>query len=200
MKQQYTFQPGASARSVSIPNGAMVRSVQIDNLSASWLFVPSEGTFIPPLTIGYILNLSWAAISVSVLSQTGPGGQPVNSNGSAWTLTLNTDHDTASNGSQYSVGVGTGKLYANDFVGFGMIPPIAAKVAPPAGWTTYSSILIRNNATAAEYLGVSSNADGSFIPQLQFGLAPGESIVLDFSGDVYLNATNTLNAAVLVIP
>lgn len=88
MRFSFTANQGVSLESKSLPNGALIAGILIDNPGGQWLYVVSEQQYIPPYTIGWSMPLSYEQASITVKSGISPAGQVGTIQGDAWTLTL----------------------------------------------------------------------------------------------------------------
>lgn len=89
MQIEFTAAPGTSLLAKSLPNGHMIKGIQIDNPSGNWLYVVSEQVFCPPYTIGWAIPTTYDQSSVNVEARLiGPANQTGSNQGENWRLNL----------------------------------------------------------------------------------------------------------------
>lgn len=89
MQIEFTAAPGTSLLAKSLPNGHMIKGIQIDNPSGNWLYVVSEQLFCPPYTIGWAIPTTYDQSSINVEARlTGPANQVGTNQGENWRLNL----------------------------------------------------------------------------------------------------------------
>lgn len=74
MRTRFERAPGVSFQAISLQTGYL-RGVEIDNPSGSWLYIPSNETFIPPYTIGWTFGWPYDVAAFNIIAQNGPSGQ-----------------------------------------------------------------------------------------------------------------------------
>lgn len=66
---------GQSKRSWILAGGYQIAGITVDNPSGSWLFIPQDGTFVPPYTLDFAHSFNPTLSRVDVLFQDGPSNQ-----------------------------------------------------------------------------------------------------------------------------
>lgn len=102
MQIKFTADPGVTLTSKSLPNGQMIKGIQIDNPSGNWLYVVSEQQYCPPYTIGWAIPTTYDQSSITVEARlTGPASQVGSNQGEAWQIILFDEPQAPSAGTPY---------------------------------------------------------------------------------------------------
>jgi hypothetical protein len=99
MKKVFTAAPGSDIVYASLPNGTPIRGIVVDNPSGSWLYISSEQQWVPPYTNGWSMPLTYDQTAITVDAQNqGPAGQVSTTQGSNWSLTLDSEPTDVNSG------------------------------------------------------------------------------------------------------
>lgn len=92
---------GVDLLSKALPNGGMIRGIQIDNPTGSWLYIVSERAYCPPYTVGWAMPLTYGQSAITITAGNGPSGQIGTDVGDPWTLYLFDEEVESSAGVPY---------------------------------------------------------------------------------------------------
>ena len=98
MRTRFTQAPGVSFRAIGLSTGIM-RGLEIDNPSGSWLYIPSLETFVKPYIVGWSYSFPYDVAAIDIVAGNGPAGQPGTAEGDPVVVYLTDEQVATSEGS-----------------------------------------------------------------------------------------------------